>query len=143
MPAINFFFEDTPKKVPHVAITKNWIREIIHKEGYQLDQINYIFCSDPYLKTINKQFLDHDYFTDIITFNHAIESTDPIEADIYISMDRVSENASTFEVKFQNELLRVIIHGILHLLGYDDKTSTQQKEMRKKEEACLSLLKNN
>lgn len=138
MPSINFFFEDIPASDISESKINNWINQVIAAEGYKLAELNYIFCSDIYLHEINKNYLDHDYFTDIITFNNA-ESQTEIEADIFISWDRVSDNANTLKIPFMVELRRVIIHGILHLIGYNDHDEEEKQEMRKKEEACLSL----
>ena len=102
-----------------------------------MGDINYIFCSDNYLHQINFQYLDHDTFTDIITFDQS--DKDQIEGDIFISIDRVHENANERNISFVNELHRVMIHGILHLLGYNDKTPKEKQLMREKEDECLSL----
>jgi probable rRNA maturation factor len=101
--------------------------------------VNYIFCSDHYLLQINKQFLQHDYFTDIITFDLSV--TDVIEAEIYISVDRVRDNASTLKVSFEDEILRVIIHGALHLCGYKDKKKSEIEKMRNREGHYMRLYK--
>lgn len=106
-------------------------------EGGQPGELNYIFCSDDYLLAINNQFLNHDTYTDIITFG--LGETGDIEGEIYISVPRVRENARTAGLAFHDELDRVIIHGVLHLLGYSDKTPRRKALMRKKEDACLSL----
>ena len=107
-----------------------------------LSNINYIFCSDDYLLTINQEHLNHDYYTDIITFDLS-EKENNIESDIFISIDRVKENAKNNHVKFHIELYRVLIHGVLHLLGFNDKNEEEKLIMREKEDACLSLLKIN
>jgi len=99
--------------------------------------LSYIFCSDKYLLSINQKYLNHNTFTDIVTFDLA-ESAE-IDGEIYISVGRVKENAVKYEVDFEEELRRVIIHGLLHLIGYKDKTASQKVQMRKKEQACLSL----
>lgn len=109
-------------------------------EKHQLKEINYIFCSDFFLLNLNQDFLNHDTLTDIITFDNS-ENKIMLEGEVYISIDRVKENASKFKSEFQDELDRVIIHGVLHLMGYKDKESTDKALMRKKEEACLSLRK--
>jgi len=102
--------------------------------------INYIFCSDSYLLKLNQEFLSHQTYTDIITFDYSVGKT--ISGEIYISLDRIKENANHFNVSPQEELLRVMIHGVLHLSGYRDKKRAEKSIMRKKEEACLSLWKN-
>lgn len=115
-----------------------WLTDLAEKEGKSLSTINYIFLTDDELLGLNQSQLGHDYYTDIITFPLNNED-DPIEADIYISIDRVKENAKDYKVSFETELLRVIAHGLLHLCGYNDKTIRQQTHMRKKEEEYLDL----
>ena len=106
--------------------------------GYNLGELSIIFCSDEYLIDINKRHLNHDYYTDIITFNYNIEKN--LNGDLFISVDRVKDNASAFNENFNMELFRVIIHGVLHLCGFNDKTTKEQKEMRQKENHYLSLI---
>ena len=137
---VRFFTEETTFKLAHPRKTITWIKEAIKKEKGQLNELNYIFCSDQYLLSINQQYLNHNTLTDIITFDHS-EKGAPISGEIYISVERVEENAKHFEVPFDEELHRVIIHGVLHLLGYKDKKSSDKALMRKKEEAYLSLRK--
>lgn len=120
-------------------ITK-WIEAVVKKEGRKIGSLDFIFCSDEYLLGINRQYLKHDYYTDIIAFDYSEGKT--IGGEIYISMERVRENASEMGETFHVELSRVIIHGVLHLLGYSDKTATQKKDMRRKEDECLALLFN-
>ena len=140
MPSINFFSEQIRFKLSNPRKTTSWIKSAIKKEGCVLNSLNYIFCSDEYLKQINVQFLNHKTYTDIITFNFN-PTEGEIEGEIYISIDRVRENAKTFETSFQTELHRVIIHGVLHLIGFNDKSKTEKATMRKKEDSYLSLLK--
>ena len=137
MPDINFFQEETRFKLPHPRITSRWIRGVVESEKSSLVFINYIFCSDKYLKRINLEYLAHDTFTDIITFDYG-DSTG-IQGDVFISIDRVKENSQKFETTFDDELHRVVVHGVLHLLGYSDKTKAAKSLMRKKEDAYLSL----
>lgn len=137
---INFFLEDVEFKLKHKAALKKWISSIVESEHQLIDDLNYIFCSDEYLLEINRQYLDHDYYTDIITFDNREEPNEPISSDIFISIDRVKDNAGSLGVSFEQELHRVLIHGVLHLLGQSDKTEEQQTQMRKREEASLSLL---
>lgn len=137
---INFFTEDVEFKLKHKTILKKWISEVVKSEDQLIDDLNYIFCSDEYLLEINRQYLDHDYYTDIITFDNREEEQEPISSDIFVSIDRVKDNSTTLGVSFEQELYRVLIHGVLHLLGQADKTEQQQAEMRKREEASLSLL---
>jgi probable rRNA maturation factor len=136
---IQFFNEDIDFKVPQSRITKKWLLNIIEAEGFHLNQLNYIFCSDEYLLKINQEYLEHDFYTDIITFNNS-EEDNHIEGDIFISIDRVRENASTLQKKFEEELRRVLAHGVLHLVGYDDLEDEQELQMRAKEDHYLSKL---
>jgi len=136
--AINFFSEDVSFSLPKPAVTSAWIVNVLNHENAKAENINYVFCSDDHLLNINKKYLNHDYMTDIITFDNS-EQHKLIEADIYISIDRVKENASQLKKTFKDELDRVMIHGVLHLLGYNDKTEDEIIEMRKKEDASLSL----
>ena len=137
---IHYFYEDVDFRLSHKAAFSDWIHGVIRSHGFESKEINYIFCSDDYLLEINKQHLDHDYHTDIITFDNS-EQENSIESDIFISIDRVKENANEYHLGFENELSRIMIHGILHLLGFGDKTRSDQKVMREKEDTCLSLLK--
>jgi rRNA maturation RNase YbeY len=137
---IRFFNEDIKYSISKPGKTVSWIKEVVKKEKALLAEINYIFCSDEHLLSLNQKFLNHNTLTDIITFNNSTQKG-VIEADIYVSVPRVQENAQKFKVEFQNEMNRVMIHGLLHLLGYKDKRPSEKTLMRKKEEACLSLLK--
>ncbi len=134
---IQFFIEDVDFKVPQPRKTKSWLQSIVKAEGFSLNQLNYIFCSDEYLLNVNRQYLDHDFYTDIITFDNS-EEENSIEGDIFISIDRVKENAEELNKSFEDELRRVLAHGILHLVGYDDIEDAQELEMRNKEDFYLS-----
>ena len=136
--AINFFEEDIQFELPFPDQTKKWILRIVEENGYSINAINYIFCSDEYLHKINFDYLDHDTYTDIITFDNA-EAPNDLEGDIYISIERMRDNAKKFNKLFDEELHRVLIHGMLHLMGQGDKNEEERREMRKREEACLSL----
>ena len=138
---IRFFTEDIDFTLSSKSARKNWIKEIIQKEGFKCGDVNYILCTDEYLLEINRTFLDHDTYTDIITFDQS-ENKLEIAGDIYISIDRIRSNSENLKVSFPDELDRVMIHGILHLCGYGDKTPDEKKIMRKKEDACLSLRRN-
>jgi rRNA maturation RNase YbeY len=138
MPARIYFFKSNIKfRFSNKRASIKWIETIIKKNGQRAGEINFIFCSDLFLLEINRQYLKHDYFTDIITFDYSAWKI--VNGEIYISIDRVRQNADSLKVKFQDELRRVIIHGVLHLLGFLDHTKPQKKQMRKKEDACLSL----
>ncbi len=142
MGKINFFKEDISIKTSQLKPLKSWVIATATAERHHIEEVNYIFCSDEYLLGINREYLLHDYYTDIITFNN---STDPetLCSDIFISIDRVKENAISENVDFQNELARVMIHGLLHLCGYTDKSTIDKKQMREKEDHYLSLLPKN
>jgi len=114
-----------------------WIEEVIASENMKLEEINYIFCDDEYMLKLNVEFLDHDTYTDIITFNNNVGRI--LQGDIFISTERVGENAETFNVDFKDELRRVLAHGILHLCGYNDKTEGESLIMRDKEEEKMKL----
>lgn len=115
-----------------------WIIETIEKEKKTCGQIFFVFCSDTFLLDLNQRFLKHNTYTDIITFDYTEGKN--LNGEIYISIDRVKENAQKFKVDFEKELLRVIIHGILHLAGYKDKTKEQKEKMRKKEDWALKKI---
>ena len=138
MPQVHFHREDVDFRLPGEQHTADWILTIAGSEGYSIESLNFIFCSDKYLHQVNVTYLDHDTFTDIITFDQS-DSHNLLEGDIFISIERVKENAHQLDVKLDEELHRVIIHGVLHLMGYSDKSDEEKDRMRKKEEACLSL----
>lgn len=136
--AIQFFKEDISFDLRTIRKIKKWVEAIIRAEKFIPGEINYIFCSDQYLHQINVDYLQHDTYTDIITFDQSEEEF-LIEGDIFISIDRIRENAQNMGLLFEDELKRVMAHGVLHLMGYKDKSPEEQKEMREKEDACLSL----
>jgi probable rRNA maturation factor len=140
MASINFFSQDIPFKLKTPRKTSAWIVLVLKAERRKLEQLNFVFCSDQYLSDLNTQYLKHKTLTDIITFDNS-EGYGNIEGDVFISIDRVKENSVVYSRTFEDELHRVIIHGVLHLIGYSDKTSAKKAEMRKKEDACLSLRK--
>ncbi|MDB5003678.1 MAG: ybeY [Mucilaginibacter sp.] len=137
MPAIHFFEEDITYKLKNKLKVRQWITDTIIAEGFKLQELTYIFCSDAYLLQINQQYLDHDTYTDIITFDNS-EYEGEITGDIFISIPRIQENAALFKVSETDELHRVIIHGALHLLGYKDKTPLDNKNMTQKEDQYLA-----
>ncbi|MGE0770465.1 MAG: rRNA maturation RNase YbeY [Cyclobacteriaceae bacterium] len=134
---ILFFSEGIRFKLPHPRKTARWIEKSGQAEKLKIGTLNYIFCSDSYLHKVNKQYLNHDTLTDIITFPN--DDPEGISADIFVSIPRVRENARHFKVSFDQELHRVLIHGLLHLAGLKDKTEREKARMREKEEAYLSL----
>lgn len=133
---INFHYQDVSFTFSRREPLKAYLMKLFRKERRQVDHINYIFCTDSYLLTLNQQYLDHNTLTDIITFELSAPG-DPVVSDIYISVERVKENALIFGTPFYRELHRVIFHGALHLCGYKDKTAQQTQVMRQMEEAAL------
>lgn len=136
--SISYFAEDVSFPSIKRRITSGWIKNTIDSEGKFTGDISFIFCSDDYLLDVNRKFLQHDYFTDIITFDYV--ENNQISGDIFISVDRVKENAAKFSKTFENELNRILIHGILHLLGYKDKEIGDKKLMTEKEDFYLNVL---
>ncbi|GIM51114.1 rRNA maturation RNase YbeY [Capnocytophaga cynodegmi] len=134
---ITFNYETEFELPEQETVFQAWIEKIIASEEKELGELNYIFCDDNYLHQINVQYLDHDTLTDIITFDYTEEQT--ISGDIFISVERVADNAQDFNVDFQTELLRVMAHGVLHLCGYKDKSDAESKQMRSKEEEKMGL----
>jgi probable rRNA maturation factor len=137
MPSISFFEEDISFKLKDKAHVRHWITDAIQNEGFKLKELTYIFCSDNYLLQINQQYLDHDTYTDIITFDNS-GGNNIVTGDIFISIERIRENAAKFNVPEATELHRVIIHGVLHLLGYKDKSAPDKQKMTEKEDFYLS-----
>jgi len=136
--SVQYYNEDVPFPTLKRRKTSNWIKEAVIFEGKKVGNISFIFCSDDYLLDINKKYLSHDYFTDIITFDYVEGNI--INGDIFISVNRVGENAKEFSKTFGNELHRILIHGVLHLLGYKDKKRTDKKLMTQKEDYFLKVL---
>lgn len=155
--AINFFSKDINFFLKNKIILLRWVKKVLTVEKGHIGEINYIFCDDNYLHSLNKKHLHHDTYTDILTFDYSSEikkhlepegfSSKPIPysicGDIFISVPRLKENAKKFETSFEKELHRVMIHGILHLCGYGDKTKAEKQLMRKKEEESLKMLYKN
>jgi len=137
---ISFFTEGVELEEIDYKKIKNWIVLVAKNENFSISNVIYVFSTDEYLLKINKEYLKHDYYTDIITFPYSNNSK--IEAEIFISIDRVIENAKLFNNSFKEELLRVIIHGILHIVGYNDSTENEKKKMRKKENLYLDYFFN-
>jgi probable rRNA maturation factor len=142
MKQINFFCEDVDFVLKNKAKIRNWIFDVIASYQKKPKTINYIFCSDEHLRKVNIDFLAHDYYTDIITFDNA-DYEDEISGDLYLSIDRIAENAKDFGVTFQYELGRVLIHGILHLIGYTDETDEGEAQMRILETKALETYPSN
>jgi probable rRNA maturation factor len=139
MASIEFLSQRPSFKLPNPRKTSTRIKTICSTEGRRVSNLTYVFCSDTYLRSMNQDFLRHSTFTDILSFDLAED--DSIAGEIYISIDRVRDNAKKFDQPFDTELRRVMAHGVLHFIGYQDKTSAEKAQMRSKEEACLSLWK--
>lgn len=136
--AIHFFSEEVPFSLKEKQMRKKWLSEIASMQSYKIRDLNYIFCSDEYLHKINLEYLNHDDYTDIITFDNS-ENPSDIEGDIYISIERVNENAEKYQLDQNTELSRVISHGLFHLMGQKDKTKNDSKAMRSKEAVAILL----
>ena len=134
---INYFFENIDSRDIHPDTSK-WLENLIISENKKPGEINYIFCDDDYLLKVNQDYLDHDYYTDIITFDYVKGKT--ISGDIFVSLPRIFENATNLSNDFNVELHRVLAHGVLHLIGYKDKTDEEITEMRNKEDFYLNIL---
>ena len=134
---VRYFTEDIKFDYKERRRTSRWLKLVAESEIRRLGDVSVIFCSDPYIIDINLKYLQHDYFTDIITFDYC--EGDTLSGDLFISIDSVRENAVLYKTEFEEELNRVIVHGVLHLIGYDDHTEADKKEMRSKENYYLSL----
>ena len=136
---VQFFLEDISFDLSLLTFAPAWLQGVIRLEQQSLQSLNFILCSDPYLLDINREFLQHDYFTDVITFDQRDSPDGDVEGDIFISIDRVLENSQLHQTVMLHELLRVMVHGALHLLGYHDKDEDSQQQMRNLEDQYLSL----
>ena len=135
---IQYCSEDIRFTLPQKRLNNAWLKSVAAAENRILGDVSIVFCSDPYLLDINRRFLSHDYYTDIITFDYC--EGNRLSGDLFISIDTVRANALEYGATFENELSRVMVHGLLHLIGYDDHTSEDQVVMRQKEDTYLSLL---
>lgn len=134
---INYQYQDIKFVLKEKRKVSKWINDVIKLHQKKLGSVSYIFCSNQYILELNQQYLNHNYFTDIITFDYCYDNI--VEGDIFISIDTVLDNSHRFKTNFNDELLRVIIHGVLHLVGFSDKTAKQQKQMRVLEDEALSI----
>jgi probable rRNA maturation factor len=134
--AVNFFVDGVNFKPKQTLKIKTWLKNVAAEEGFQVGTLNYVFCNDEYILETNRQYLQHDYYTDIITFDYT--ENKKISGDMVISIDTVKSNAEMIEVDENQELCRVIVHGVLHLCGYKDKTEDEEKKMREKENYYIS-----
>jgi len=121
-------------------LLENWIEKVVLEKGFEIGEINYIFCDDIYLHKLNVEFLQHDTLTDIISFDNSLGKL--ISGDIFISVERVNENAADFKVSFEEEIYRVMIHGVLHYMGFKDKSDAEKTEMRNAENSALLIISN-
>lgn len=137
---IQFHTEDIQFGFQHADIIRNWLYETAQQERSDIASLSFVFCSDTYLHNINVEYLNHDTLTDVITFQYSAPESTTIEGDIFISIDRIKENAEQFQVTFEQELSRVMIHGTLHLLGYGDKSPEEKQLMTQKENYYLKKL---
>lgn len=137
---ITFYSEDIEFKLNNEPTISGWLSFCAETFDYQIGELTYVFCSDEHLYQMNVKYLSHDTYTDIITFDYTEENV--VSGDLFISIDRVKDNALKYGVSFENELKRVMVHGLLHLLGFKDKSDEDADLMRKKEDYCLTLLKN-
>ena len=137
MPEISFLSKGITFKLTRTRKTSEWLTAIARKEERKIESLSYVFSTDPFVAALNKKYLQHDSYTDIITFDYS--EGGPVIGEIYISIPRVRENAKIFGQSFAHELRRVMAHGLLHIIGYTDKTVRRAAQMRSKEEACLSL----
>lgn len=135
---ILFNSEDVSIPVVLDESTKSWISQIVSNSNKRIGTVNYVFCSDEYILEVNKQYLSHNYYTDIITFDYC--KGDIVSGDLLISLDTIQSNSQAFNTDYTSELHRVMIHGVLHLLGYKDGTESEKVEMRFQEDTALSLL---
>ena len=135
--AISFFTENIKFDLPEAEKVQKWVAKVVQTQGKRVGEVNYLFCDDAYLIEVNRAYLNHDTYTDIITFDYVAGNI--ISGDIFISIERVKENANILRTGFDQELHRVIIHGVLHLLGQGDKSEADALVMRKKEEAALAI----
>lgn len=134
---VSFEFEDVEVELPNETMLINWLSQSAENEGKSIAALAYIFCSDEYLLQVNREHLQHDYYTDVITFQYSDKA---IEGDVFISTDRVAENAAANSVTFQHELCRIMVHGLLHLAGYSDKTEAERAAMTTLENHYLAKI---
>ena len=138
---IHFFSEEVEFALPNEALVARWLNEVARTEKTQIADLSYVFCSDDYLLAINQQYLNHDYYTDVITFDHREQMSEPVLGDIFISYERVIDNSEQLNLIVLDEIYRVMLHGLLHLLGYNDATSEEKLDMHLMEDKHLSSIR--
>lgn len=136
--AVHFIFDDIKTLAIKKRLIANWVKTVALGYGKKMGEISYIFCSEEKILSVNNEYLQHDYYTDIITFDYTEKAT--IAGDIFISIDTVKSNAVGYKISFEDEIARILIHGILHLCGLKDKTKKEEKAMREAEDKALLLL---
>ena len=134
---VSFHFEDVAFELPDAQMLSDWLQGVAESESKEFVEVSYIFCSDERLREMNVEFLDHDYYTDVITFPYA---EDAVHGDVFVSSERVADNAQALGVPFEHELCRVLVHGVLHLAGYPDKTEDAARVMREREDFYLAKI---
>ena len=134
---ISFHSEGVDTKTPPKRLLKAWIKEFVSNHGKKVGELAFVFCSDEKILEVNQNFLQHDYYTDIITFDYC--EGEIVSGDIFISVERVAENATSHNIEYNTELIRVLAHGVLHLIGFQDKSPKKKKEMTENEDLCISL----
>ncbi|MCC7464914.1 MAG: rRNA maturation RNase YbeY [Saprospiraceae bacterium] len=134
---VSFHFEEVSFELPNEQRLSSWLQGVAESEGKEFVEVQYVFCTDEKLREMNVEYLDHDYYTDVITFPYSDQA---VHGDVFISYDRVADNAQRLEVPFELELCRVLVHGVLHLCGYLDKSDEEEKRMREKEDFYLGRL---
>lgn len=136
---IQFFVEDVSFDLQELTSVPSWLTQVVSTHQASIANINYIFCSDKYLLHLNRDYLSHNYYTDIITFDNRDDADQPIESDIFVSVERVQENSERLSSDFFSELLRVLVHGVLHLLGFLDSSDEERSKMRELENEYITL----
>lgn len=137
MNSISFHSEGVNTKTPSKRLLKAWIKELVSNHGKKVGELAFVFCSDEKILEVNQNFLQHDYYTDIITFDYC--EGEIVSGDIFISVERVAENATSHNIEYNTEIIRVLAHGVLHLIGFQDKSPKKKKEMTENEDLCISL----
>ncbi len=137
MNSISFHNEGVTVKTPSKRVLKAWIKELVSNHGKKIGELAFVFCSDEKILEVNQNFLQHNYYTDIITFDYC--EGDIVSGDVFISVERVKENAIHHQAEYKEELVRILAHGVLHLIGFQDKSPKKKKEMTKNEDLCISL----
>lgn len=136
---IRFFSQDTHFRPKGITALRKWLKKCCREEGFKIHTLHYIFCSDEFLLELNRKFLQHDTLTDVISFEYPDQNEGTVSGEIYISVERVKENAGELRLKFRDELDRVMVHGLLHLMAYKDKSKSARRKMTSREDYFLSL----